>query len=63
MEPIRSGALSNHRRVDVLMLSDLRFPGGTSGSVAEEIAAQAQVGWSTGLVHLNGPVVSRARDR
>ena len=59
MEPIRSGALSNHRQVDVLMLSDLRFPGGTSHSLAEEIAAQAQVGWSTGLVHMNGPLVSR----
>ena len=41
------------------MVSDLRFPGGTSHSVAEEIAAQAQMGWSTGLVHLNGPLVSR----
>jgi UDP:flavonoid glycosyltransferase YjiC (YdhE family) len=61
MEPIRSGALSNHRPVDVLMLSDLRFPGGTSHSVAEEIAAQAQVGWSTGLVHMNGPLLSRVK--
>jgi UDP:flavonoid glycosyltransferase YjiC (YdhE family) len=59
MEPTRSHALSARRRVDVLILSDLRFPGGTSHSVAEEIAAQAQVGWSTGLVHLNGPLVSR----
>ena len=55
------GALSNHRQVDVLMLSDLRFPGGTSHSVAEEIAAQAQVGWSTGLVHMNGPLLSRVK--
>jgi UDP:flavonoid glycosyltransferase YjiC (YdhE family) len=43
------------------MLSDLRFPGGTSHSLAEEIAAQAEVGWSTGLVHLNGPLVSWLR--
>jgi hypothetical protein len=49
------------RQVDVLMLSDLRFPGGTSHSLAEEIAAQAQVGWSTGLVHMNGPLVSWLR--
>jgi UDP:flavonoid glycosyltransferase YjiC (YdhE family)/glycosyltransferase involved in cell wall biosynthesis len=41
-----------------LMLSDLRFPGGTSHSLAEEIAAQSQAGWSTGLVHMNGPLVS-----
>ena len=49
-----------HRQVDVLMLSDLRFPGGTSHSLAEEIVAQSQVGWSTGLVHVNGPFVSSA---
>ena len=43
------------------MLSDLRFPGGTSHSLAEEIAAQAQAGWSTGLVHMNGPLVTWLR--
>jgi UDP:flavonoid glycosyltransferase YjiC (YdhE family) len=59
MEPVRSHALSTHRHVDVLMLSDLRFSGGTSRSIAEEIAAQAQAGWSTGLVHLNGPLLAR----
>jgi glycosyltransferase involved in cell wall biosynthesis len=59
MEPSRSHGFSTDRQVDVLMVSDLRFPGGTSHSIAEEIAAQAQVGWSTGLVHLNGPLVSR----
>jgi hypothetical protein len=36
----------------VLVVSDLRFPGGTSHSVAEEITAQAQAGWSTGLVRV-----------
>jgi hypothetical protein len=41
------------------MLSDFRFPGGTSHSVAEEVAAQAQAGWSTGLVQMNGPLVSK----
>ena len=40
------------------MLADLRFPGGTSHSLAEEIVAQAEAGWSTGLVHLNGPLMS-----
>jgi UDP:flavonoid glycosyltransferase YjiC (YdhE family) len=43
------------------MVSDLRFPGGTSHSVAEEITAQAQVGWSTGLLHLNGPLLTWVR--
>jgi hypothetical protein len=61
MEPIRSGGLSRPRQVDILMLSDLRFPGGTSHSLAEEIAAQAQAGWSTGLVHMNGPLISWLR--
>jgi hypothetical protein len=59
MEPVRSHAPSASRQVDVLMLSDLRFPGGTSHSIAEEIAAQAEAGWSTALVHMNGPLVSR----
>jgi Glycosyltransferase family 28 C-terminal domain len=59
MEPVGSHELSAQRHVDILMVSDLRFPGGTSHSVAEEIAAQAQAGWSTGLVHLNGPLISR----
>lgn len=43
------------------MLSDLRFPGGTSHSLAEEIAAQADAGWSTGVIHLNGPLMSWLR--
>jgi len=49
------------RTVDVLDISDLRFPGGTSHSIAEEIRAQADAGWTTGLVHLNGPLVARVR--
>jgi hypothetical protein len=58
---MRSRSLSAQRQVDILMLSDLRFPGGTTHSMAEEIAAQAQEGWSTGLVHMNGPLVSRVK--
>jgi hypothetical protein len=53
--------MSADHQVDVLMVSDLRFPGGTSHSVAEEIAVQAQVGWSTGVVHLNGPVITQLK--
>jgi hypothetical protein len=59
MEPVGSHGLSAWRQCDVLMVSDFRFPGVTSHSLAEEINAQAQIGWSTGLVHLNGPLVSR----
>ncbi|WP_026876274.1 glycosyltransferase [Jiangella gansuensis] len=47
------------REVDVLDVSDLRFPGGTSHSVAEEITAQARAGYSTGLISLNGPLVAK----
>ncbi len=47
------------RTVDVLDISDLRFPGGTSHSIAEEITAQSAVGYTTGLVQLNGPLVAR----
>jgi hypothetical protein len=61
MEPLSSPTRSMSRQVDVLIMSDLRFPGGTSHSMAEEIAAQARAGWSTGLFHLNGPLLSRAR--
>ncbi len=42
---------------DVVIASDLRFPGGTSHSIAEEIAAQDVAGYRTGLIHLNGPLV------
>jgi UDP:flavonoid glycosyltransferase YjiC (YdhE family) len=61
MEPLRSHPSSEHRQVEVLLVSDFRFPGGTSHSVAEEIAAQAQAGWSTGLVHLNGSLLTKVR--
>ncbi len=46
---------------DVVDISDLRFPGGTSHSIAEEIAAQAGAGYRTGLIQLNGPLVGRVR--
>ncbi len=49
------------REVDVLDVSDLRFPGGTSHSVVEEVRAQHAAGWRTGLVHLNGPLVAKVR--
>lgn len=52
-------AAADRRTVDVLDVSDLRFPGGTSHSIAEEIKAQAAAGYVTGLVQLNGPLVAR----
>ncbi len=57
----RSGTMPapGTRTVDVLDVSDLRFPGGTSHSIAEEITAQARSGYSTGLISLNGPLVAK----
>lgn len=49
------------RAVDILDVSDLRFPGGTSHSIAEEISAQAEAGWATGLLQINGPLVAQVR--
>lgn len=46
---------------DVVIASDLRFSGGTSASIAEEVVAQAGAGYRTGLVHVPGPVVSTER--
>ncbi len=51
--------MSAQASYDVLDVSDLRFPGGTSHSIAEEVIAQTAAGWSTGLIHLNGPLIER----
>ncbi|WP_205856261.1 glycosyltransferase [Phytoactinopolyspora endophytica] len=45
--------------VDVLDVSDLRFAGGTAHSIAEEVRAQHAAGFSTALIHLNGPLVAK----
>jgi glycosyl transferase family 28 len=37
---------------DIALLSDFRFPGGTSSAIAEEIKANAAAGYRTALVHL-----------
>jgi hypothetical protein len=55
-----SGTPDEVMDVDVLDVSDFRFEGGTAGSVAEEIAAQAAAGYSTAVLHLNGPLQARA---
>ena len=38
---------------DVVVASDLRLPGGTTASLAEEVRAQAATGYRTALVHVN----------
>ncbi len=49
----RKPADSTH--VDVVMLSDLALPGGTTSSNLAEIAANEQAGWSTAFVHNRNP--------
>ena len=44
-------------RYDLVVLADLRFPGGTSTALATEIRTQAAAGYRTGLVHVKGPVL------
>ena len=41
--------------LDVVMLSDLALPGGTTSSNLTEISANEQAGWHTGLVHNRNP--------
>jgi len=40
---------------DVAILSDFRYPGGTSASIAAEVYAQAEAALSTVLVHVPSP--------
>jgi Glycosyltransferase family 28 C-terminal domain len=42
---------------DIVAVGDFRFPGGTSTAVAEELRAQAAVGYRTGLIQLKGPIL------
>lgn len=46
---------------DVVLLSDFRFPGGTSYSNAEEIKAQSRSGFTTGLLQVASPVLKKER--
>lgn len=46
---------------DVVMVSDFRFPGGTSASLATEIRAQAAAGYTTALVQVPAPVLKTQR--
>ena len=41
--------------LDVVILSDLALPGGTTSSNIAEVAANTQAGWRTGLVHNRNP--------
>lgn len=45
------------RHFDIIVVADLRFPGGTSTAIAAEIEAQARAGYRTGLVAFKAPVL------
>jgi hypothetical protein len=59
--PTARKGVSTTTEVDVLIVSDLRLPGGTMASIAEEVRAQAAPGHRTGLIHVNSRL-SRKRD-
>lgn len=44
---------------DILLASDLRLPGGTTASMAEEIRAQAAAGYTTALLHVPSGLANR----
>jgi hypothetical protein len=46
---------------DVAILSDFRYPGGTSASIAAEVRAQARAGLTTVLVHVRSPHLRKDR--
>ncbi|MEV0898987.1 glycosyltransferase [Actinoplanes sp. NPDC049802] len=46
---------------DVAILSDFRYPGGTSASIAAEVRAQARAGLTTVLAHVRSPHLKRNR--
>jgi len=56
---LEEGLDEGAKHVDVALVSDFRFPGGTSSSLATEIRAQAAVGYGTGLIQLPAPLLHR----
>lgn len=43
------------RRFDMVIVTDLRFPGGTSSSLLEEVTAATTAGYEVGLLHVASP--------
>ena len=58
-QPFVAPHLLRHRstshRFDVVILSDLALPGGTTASNLTEIVANESLGWTTGLLHNRNP--------
>ncbi|GEA83526.1 glycosyl transferase [Cellulomonas gelida] len=51
--------MSTAQHYDVLLASDLRLPGGTTASMAEELRAQAAAGYRTALLHVPSSLANR----
>ena len=49
--------MANRPFYDIVMVGDFRFPGGVATGVAEQIRAQAQAGYRTGLLQINCSVL------
>jgi hypothetical protein len=50
------------KRFDVLILGDLRFPGGTSAAIAHELRALRSAGYSVGLYHVESAYLRKKTD-
>ncbi|NED94084.1 glycosyl transferase [Phytoactinopolyspora alkaliphila] len=57
---LAKGSVSMVADYDVLMVSDLRLPGGTTASMAEEIRAHSAAGYRTALLHVNSSLTGKA---
>src|SRR3954447_7114153 len=60
-EPSSGSSMSTAYDYDVAIVTDLRYPGGNSSSIVEEVKAQAAAGYSTVLVHLPAGHMKRRR--
>jgi hypothetical protein len=49
------------QRLDILIIGDLRFPGGTSAAIAHELRALRSTSHSVGLYHVNSAYLSAKR--
>ena len=67
MTMIADGLETNDRRddgahdFDVLIVGDFSFPGGTSAAIAEEIRAQSEAGYRSGLIQRRSPILRQER--
>lgn len=55
MDEVRADELSEPRSMDLVTVTDLRFPGGSSSSLCDELIAAAAGGYRMGVLHLANP--------